>query len=750
MAVSSTTGFLRQKWRFVSFALNSAIFYAAYVWVTGHWHLTGGGETLWLLSALGLWGLALISAPWYRPPRDALSAALGVLLALFTLDLSTATSLQHVVVPATSIVIAYSILVAVLAGLAAALEKGGRRERWRALFFSMASLLARGELLFGATAFISIFGFYSDPTKIATLLALWFGFALLKPVEVLLQLALKLAGFAQNKLALPLVGLVQRVDHPNIVRVTLTGQTPWDEDRAHIATLPGGRVTYVLPLFTQVQENELVATGICFGDASPEIDQTDTGEVYECSGAETLDRLIGELVGGDDQVEMVGFVVEGSNISSIRFEVARERGLEEGMVVFCNMPNGRVFYQILDAQTAEESFKQNPRGTHIVHAAQLGTVDPLAGFKKFPWLPPMNNPVFKLTGDLEVRAQLAAGEFVIGTIPSTNIALKVHLPDLVEYHCAILGVTGTGKTELALDVIREAVAQKTKVFCVDLTGEYRKRLGDLAPKTMGLTRKETADLDKLLFDVETGEFGAKAEKKALKTFIDGVKARVTTHVAEFLESDTEWLGLFELAEVTNTRATLRTTELFLSEIMGWARANRKKRRTLIVLEEAHTIIPETAGSGFDYDTQWVVGRIGQIALQGRKYGVGLLIVSQRTALVSKTILSQCNTYFTHSLIDQTSLGYLANVYSQDHVKVIPNLRFLEFIAYGKAVRSERPLLVRRPFDEAKLLASQSLDAAAPAPSADKLAQAPDEAVIATLPDGAGVCEAPSDDQDPVV
>lgn len=159
---------------------------------------------------------------------------------------------------------------------------------------------------------------------------------------------------------------------------------------------------------------------------------------------------------------------------------------------------------------------------------------------------------------------------------------------------------------------------------------------------------------------------------------------------------------------------MRTTELFLSEIMGWARVHRKQRRIMIVLEEAHTIIPETAGSGFDHDTQWVVGRIGQIALQGRKYGVGLLVVSQRTALVSKTILSQCNTYFTHSLIDQTSLGYLANVYSQDHVKVIPNLRFLEFIAYGKAVRSERPLLVRRPFDESKLSASQALNTPPPA------------------------------------
>ena len=321
----------------------------------------------------------------------------------------------------------------------------------------------------------------------------------------------------------------------------------------------------------------------------------------------------------------------------------------------------------------------------------------------------MNTPTFRLKHDLKIETKLNVDEFLIGSVPSTTIGVKVSLPELVEYHSAILGVTGTGKTELALDIIGKAIEKKTKVFCVDFTGEYRKRLTSLNPKTMGLTRGETADLDKQLFEVETLGFKAVDEKRALRKFIDSVRGRVNKHVSDFLESEEEWLGLFELAEVTNTRATLSATELFLSEIMQWARLNRKSRRVLIVLEEAHTIIPETAGSGLDQNTQWVVGRIGQIALQGRKYGVGLLIISQRTALVSKTILSQCNTYFVHSLVDQTSLNYLANIFSSDHLRAIPNLRFLEFIAFGKAVRSDRPMLVRREYDEAKLFESQQLD-----------------------------------------
>jgi len=156
-------------------------------------------------------------------------------------------------------------------------------------------------------------------------------------------------------------------------------------------------------------------------------------------------------------------------------------------------------------------------------------------------------------------------------------------------------------------------------------------------------------------------------------------------IESFLTSDTERLAIFELAEIANSKATLRLTELYLSAIMDLARKHRKARRILIALEEAHTIIPEVFGAGFDYDTQWVVSRIGQIALQGRKFGVGLLVISQRTALVSKTILSQCNTFLTHSLIDQTSLNFLESVYSAQHTKTIPNLRFLEFLAFGKAI-----------------------------------------------------------------
>lgn len=260
----------------------------------------------------------------------------------------------------------------------------------------------------------------------------------------------------------------------------------------------------------------------------------------------------------------------------------------------------------------------------------------------------------------------------------------------------------------ALISILGAYARGAKVFCVDFTGDYRQRLADLNPAFPSPPKERIEDLEKKLFDVATGTWGAKDEKKVLSAAMDGLRAYTANEINNFLVANNPNLAVLELAEIANTRATLRLTELYLSTIMAWARQYRRARQVMIVLEEAHTIVPETIGAGFDAETQNVVSRIGQIALQGRKYGVGLLVVTQRTALVSKTILSQCNTFLTHSLIDQTSLNFLENVYSTQHVRLVPNLPNLHFLAFGKALRAERPIMLRREFNQKKKDASERL------------------------------------------
>lgn len=704
---------LTQKQRIIALIINILVAWFIYILSTNSFFPTGSGSSIWLLSVIAYWLLVLVATPFFfSPPKDSLGTAISVILLLVPLDFSRIIYFKESLTVLNYATIGLSIFVA-SAALFSIFSHKGKNERFNQVCYRLSNTLGKGEVLLTLAVIISVLGFYQSDIKwIFIILGLWTFMVVARPIELFLKLFLYLKGYKKPDKEIEPVGTILRIDDPNIIRVNLSqDSSSWKPEIVHIAHLPNGRVTYVLPLFVQMQQEEITGTGLCCPIPAETVIPTGAiGTVHSFDNSEDLSLKLGCVLSGAEKTNKIaGIVVEGSSISDIRFQIVSDIPFEEGMVVFTSIRGKRIYYQILGAKTDEESFHQNPLGIHIVSASQLGSYDEEMGFKKFPWLPAMNQPVFLVSSDEVHTQKLNSNEFIIGKVPFTSFGIPVILNDLIEYHTAILGITGTGKTELALDIISNALDRGTKVFCVDFTGEYKVRLAKYNPISIGLDITQGSDLEKNLFAVETGTYGAPAEKAALKTFLDNLKPQVASQIETFINNKDQGLGIFELTEITNTKATLRTTELYLSAIMDWARKNRKAKQILIVLEEAHTIIPEVFSSGFDSDTQWVVGRIGQIALQGRKYGVGLLIVSQRTALVSKTVLSQCNTYFTHALIDKTSLEYLGNIYNSEHVKAIPNLSFLEFLAHGKGVKSERPLLLKRDYDESKATASKAMD-----------------------------------------
>lgn len=687
------------KERLISLATNAAAAYVIFVVASGQLLPTGGLESVWLVCAASYWFLNLLSAPWFIPPRDAIISAVGAILVLTTMDLSSvstfARELNHVRWGA----VVFSGVVIVFAVAAVAFHERDNRSPFGHLAYQISNIFGRGEVLFSAPAVVSIIAHYqSSFEKMSWLILFWILLSVGKPIERLFSAIRQFSQEIKVQKNLVSVGQIARIDHPNILRVKLSSASTWSANKLFTASLPDGTERYVLSLFAQTQGEEVMGTGLCVATLNEPLGLP-VGTVCESHDEDKSAEFLEELSGAKG-AKLVGFVVENSTIGVVSFEVSSRADLREGDVVFARLSGQDVFYQIVTAETREENFDQNPRGTHVVQAAQLGVYTAEAGFSKYGWLPSMNTPLFS-AGSRQFEAPVIGGrEFPIGNVPSTNVQAIARIDELVEYHTAILGVTGTGKTELALDVVRQAIERGTKVFCVDFTGDYRARLADLNPAFISPSAAEARDLEAKLFAVETGTYGAPAEKKALQEGVDALRTGAETQIDDFLRSDECFLGIFELAEIANTKATLRLTELYLSTIMRWAQNNRRERQVLLVLEEAHTIVPEVFSSGFDTNTQFVVSRIGQIALQGRKYSVGLLVVSQRTALVSKTILSQCNTFLTHSLIDQTSLNFLESVYSARHTKMIPNLGRFEFLAFGKAIKAERPMVLKRDYDSA--------------------------------------------------
>jgi len=685
---------------------NILIFYIALMWASGNPLPTGGLESVWFLSGTALWFFSLLSAPYFVPPRDAIANAIAAACILVTADLTVAAALKEPLEIVRWLALIYCVLVTGLALTALFLHDRDRSSPVGRLCYRLTAVLGLGEILYTPSAIISIVGAYQQSLMtIACLLMLWTMFMIARPAELaLLALRRWREDAASSDLEAP-VGIIERIDYPNILRVRLARGAVWKPGAVYVAAMSNGD-HYIIALFAQIQGAEIMGTGLC---VAPAIGEAALGPGLVASSADqTKAAALIESLSGATDAELIGFTVENSNIGTLRFEVAASQELGEGQVVFVRLNGRDVFYQILDAHTAEESFDQNPHGRQVAVAAQLGCFDATRGFTKFDWLSGMNAPVFWAKSREFPAPVLSDRDFIIGNVPSTTIRVAANLDDLVDYHAAILGMTGTGKTELALDIAREAVRRGVKVFCVDFTGEYRARLADLNPLFPALEAKEVSELETRLFAVETGKYGAPDEKKALQETLTHIRASIEKQVVSFLTGDDHQPAVLELLEIANTKASLRLTEHYLSAVMEWARDHRQARRIMILLEEAHTIIPEPFGSGFDYDTQWVVSRIGQIALQGRKYGVGLLVVCQRTALVSKTILSQCNTFLTHALIDQTSLQFLQSVYSAEHTSAIPNLGRFEFLASGRAIRAERPILLQRPFDQSKKDASDAL------------------------------------------
>jgi len=686
--------------------------------ITDIWFPNGGGKSLWFYSAIGLLFFTRLSSPFFVKPRDSLASSITVALLLATVDLTSVIYFNlelnyfRWITVVLAVITALSALIAIYL-FQTDIKTNNYKSTISRIAFRISERFGIGQVLFTPPVLLSILGFYQDNIiQQLWLLFIWSILLFVEPIDLFFLLVKDMSKLKKEDVSDSVIGKIQRIDDPQIIRVKLDSSGIWKSEHSHIACLADSSQVEVLPLFFQTQGDSLIGTGLFCCTHSKKIEEATPGFVYQTEKTRKCAEIVSEFCGSNLSADLIGIVIERSNISSIRFEVASNNQLQEGLLVFVRQGEKNIYYQITDAMTEEETFSKNPRGTHVVIAGQLGEFDSKKGFIKYGWLPFMNAPVFLPQGKFKAieKRKLADDEMIVGTIPKTKIPIRISLKDMLEYHTAILGVTGTGKTEFAFDIIRKEIERGIKVVCIDFTGEYSQRLSDLKPSSLGLDEIQSEELQDRIFDVETGDYTAGKEKRGLKELIDKFNPEIKKQTDNFLEKEGVSLAIFELENIANTQATLRLTELYLSSIFNWAKRNRKQESILLVLEEAHTIIPET--NLFKYDksgTNAVVGRMAQIALQGRKYGVGLLLISQRTALVSKTLLSQCNTVLSFTMYDETGLNYLSNVFSTDYIRAIPNLKFLQCIALGKAVKSERPIIFEIPYNESKFKASEKLN-----------------------------------------
>ncbi|MGY4157873.1 hypothetical protein ACVINW_003715 [Bradyrhizobium sp. USDA 4461] len=127
----------------------------------------------------------------------------------------------------------------------------------------------------------------------------------------------------------------------------------------------------------------------------------------------------------------------------------------------------------------------------------------------------------------------------------------------------------------------------------------------------------------------------------------------------------------------------------LFEVMFWGKDLPdigKQRPLLLVFEEAHRYLPSGEGS---FIQGYARRSVQRILKEGRKYGLGAVLVSQRPSELDETLLSQCGTFIALRLSNSQDQGRIKSAVPDELaglVDLLPALRTGEAIISGEATQ----------------------------------------------------------------
>ena len=180
-----------------------------------------------------------------------------------------------------------------------------------------------------------------------------------------------------------------------------------------------------------------------------------------------------------------------------------------------------------------------------------------------------------------------------------------------------------------------------------------------------------------------------------------------------------------LAQITGGDSTVRVVDLsgVPNEIAGTASAaiartlfslktwqnteEREASPVLLVCEEAHRYVPNRGEAQYEA----AQGAIRRIAKEGRKYGVGLFLVSQRPSEVEPTVLSQCNSWIVLRITNESDRNHVRGVLPDSMeglTKMLSGLRRREAIFVGQAATLPSRMMIKH-LSENQLPKSNDID-----------------------------------------
>ncbi|WP_324020972.1 ATP-binding protein [Aeromonas caviae] len=231
----------------------------------------------------------------------------------------------------------------------------------------------------------------------------------------------------------------------------------------------------------------------------------------------------------------------------------------------------------------------------------------------------------------------------------------------------------------------------------------------IANSTAALTRATNGPFNGE-FNRFTSRLEAKLGDRRLRFLLNAKKPDGQTHVtADFEVLMKQFIGYLDKANVTIVDLSgipfevLSITVSLISRLifdfcfhyskLQHAQGKLNDIPVMLVCEEAHNYVPRDNLAAYRASRK----SIERIAKEGRKYGLSLMVVSQRPSEVSETIFAQCNNFMSLRLTNDADQAYIRRLFPDNSnaiTEILPNLAPGECVVVGDAVLL--PAVIKMP------------------------------------------------------
>ena len=424
------------------------------------------------------------------------------------------------------------------------------------------------------------------------------------------------------------------------------------------------------------------------------------------SAGEEMEKLVG-LIYGDVGSTKFNFTVEDQSLQKFDYVALTHREGYVLAQVSDIKRYSDLSYDSIKALYGKNNIPKIVGGDLSAHAEVIGYRDERGVLQspKTPF--DVGQPVYKANENLirhvlGLYADKKGGAY-IGLLKGHDLPVYLSIDTIVQKHLCILAKTGGGKSYACGVIIEELMKKKVPVVIIDTHGEYvsmvrpnknKKELENakrfnVVPKGYGDQIVEYTPIARRGNTIRLTLNGVNLEAKEILDMLSaklsgpqiGVLYQVVKDIKEFKQTYTirdiiEALNLAKSNAKWNVIASLEALEstgLFsekgispqqivkkgqcsiinlkgvppdvqdivvarLTKELFEARKSGQIPPFMLIVEEAHNYCPER---GFGNAVSSSILRT--VASEGRKFGMGLGVISQRPAKVDKNVISQCNT-----------------------------------------------------------------------------------------------------------